>query len=72
MGELGEHKIQTVFFIDRNAEYLQEEVPVYQLEHAPRDVDAVIISLVRNYDAVEKALRDRYQARIYTLRELIE
>jgi hypothetical protein len=45
---------------------------VYQLEHAPRDVDAVIISLVRNYDAVEKALRDRYQARIYTLRELIE
>lgn len=72
MGELGALNIETAFFIDRNADYLQEEVPVYRLEDAPEDVDAVIVSLVKNYDSVVGSLRGKYKAEIYTVRELLK
>lgn len=71
-GELKECNIETTFFIDRNAHYLTEEIPVYRLEEAPKEVDAVIISLVQNYDSVRNELRTKYKTKIYAIREIIE
>lgn len=71
-GELKECCVETLFFIDRNADYLTEEIPVYKLEEAPDHIDAVIISLVRNFDAVRKALKDKYNVGIYTIGEIAE
>lgn len=71
-GELKECNIKTAFFIDRNAHYLTEEIPVYRLEEAPKEVDAVIISLVQNYDSVRNELRTKYKTKIYAIREIIE
>ena len=71
-GELKECKIETAFFIDRNAQYLTEEIPVYQLEEAPIEVDAVIISLVQHYDSVRNELRKKYKTQIYTVQEVLE
>jgi len=71
-GELKECNIETAFFIDRNAHYLTEEIPVYRLEEAPKEVDAVIISLVQNYDSVRNELRTKYKTKIYAIREIIE
>ncbi len=70
-GELKECNIETAFFIDRNAHYLTEEIPVYQLEEAPQEVDAVIISLVQNYDSVRNELRRKYKTKIYTVQEIL-
>ncbi|MEY8322757.1 glycosyltransferase family 2 protein [Lachnospiraceae bacterium 54-11] len=72
MGELKEHYIETAFFIDRNADYLEEVVPVYKLENAPDNIDAIIISLVRNYNPVKKSLKEKYNVSIYTIREIVE
>lgn len=71
-GELKVYNVETAFFIDRNAHYLTEEVPVYQLEEAPEGVDAVIVSLVQNYDSVKNELRRKYKTKIYAVQELIE
>jgi len=71
-GELKEWNIETAFFIDRNAQYLTEEIPVYQLEEAPIEVDAVIISLVQHYDSVRNELRKKYKTQIYTVQEVLE
>ncbi len=71
-GELKECNIETAFFIDRNAHYLTEEIPVYQLEEAPIEVDAVIISLVQHYDSVRNELRKKYKTQIYTVQEVLE
>lgn len=70
-GELKEWNIETAFFIDRNAHYLTEEIPVYQLEEAPKEVDAVMISLVQNYDSVREDLRRKYKAKIYTVQDIL-
>ncbi len=72
LGELEEFGIETVFYIDRNAEYLTEKVPVYKLDDAPVNIDAVIISLVKNYDTVRSALREKYDVKIYTIGEITE
>lgn len=71
-GEFEECHIETVFFIDRNAQYLTEDVPVYQLDEAPVEIDAVIIALVQNYDVVRNELRSKYKTKIYAVQELIE
>ena len=72
MGELKEYQIKTAFFIDRNADYLQEEVPVYKLEDAPDGMDAVLISLVRNYDEVKRSLQKKYHVAVYTMKDILE
>lgn len=72
MGELRELDIETVFFIDRNAEFMTEKIPVYKLEDAPDDIDAVIISLVKNYDAVRSSLEEKYDVKIYTIEKITE
>lgn len=72
LGELQEFGIETVFYIDRNAEYLTEKIPVYKLDDAPDNIDAVIISLVKNYDTVRSALREKYDVKIYTIEEITE
>lgn len=71
MGELKEYHIETAFFIDRNAAYLLEETPVYQLEDAPGDVDAVIISLVENDDLIRNILERKYKAKVYAVKDLV-
>lgn len=71
MGELKESHIETAFFIDKNADYITEEIPVYQLEDAPENIDAVIVSLVQNCDSVVNALKKKYKIGIYTIKELM-
>lgn len=71
-GELKAWNIEIAFFMDRNAQYLTEEIPVYQLEEAPIEVDAVIISLVQHYDSVRNELRKKYKTQIYTVQEVLE
>lgn len=72
LGELAEYNIETAFFIDRNADYLKEEIPVFKLEDAPENIDAVIISLVRNYNPVKNMLEEKYNVGIYTISEIVE
>lgn len=71
MGELKEYHVEPLFFIDRNAAYLTEEIPIYKLEDAPDNIEAVIISMVRNYDSVKKELRKKYKVDIYTIGEIL-
>lgn len=72
MAELEEQHIEVSFFIDRNADYLEERVPVYRLENAPEGIDAVIVSLVQNAESVKGALERKYAFKIYTVTEVIE
>ncbi len=72
MGELKEFGIETIFYIDRNAEYLTEKIPVYKLSAAPANIDAIIISLVKNYDTVRSSLEEKYDVEIFTIDEIAE
>lgn len=59
------------FFIDRNAPFVNEEVPVYQLYDAPLNIDCVIISIISNTDGIRKEIRNKYSIPVLTVREIV-
>ena len=64
--------IKVKFFIDRNAQYLHESIPVYELGDAPVDVDGIIISLITHEDDVVTDLKERYDCPLYTIKHIAE
>lgn len=70
-GELEGSLVEVKFFIDRNADFINEKIPVYTLENAPQGIDIIIISMVHGYEKVIEQLKDKYDIKIITIRELI-
>lgn len=62
--------VEVRYFIDRNAEYLEEEIPVYRPRAGLPAVDAVIISLVEAVEAIRAELIRLSETKIYSLTEL--
>ncbi len=60
------------FFIDRNAQFLHEAIPVYELEDAPDDVDGIIVSLITHEDEVTEMLKEKYSCPIFTIKYIAE
>lgn len=67
---LRENGVEVSCFIDRNAAYLEEEIPVYPPQEGLPKVDLIIISLVEAVEAIGKDLAKLSEARICSLAEL--
>lgn len=63
--------IDVRYFIDINAEYLDEKLPVYSPEDNLMRVDLIIISLVINEESVKKCITEKHGMRVYTILELL-
>lgn len=59
------------YFIDINAEYLKEEIPVYLPEAPLPQVDIIIISLVEEVESIKEKLSRLLQAKICGIMELL-
>lgn len=59
------------YFIDINADYLEEEVPIYKLEQELLEVDVVIISLVDYEDGLREILAKKTGALVYDMNDLL-
>lgn len=68
---LKENGVEVSCFIDRNAAYLEEEIPVYPPQEGLPTVDMIIISLVEAVDAIGEELAQLSEARICSLAELL-
>lgn len=69
---LSKEGICVKYFIDMNAEYLEEEIPVYLPKEPFPNVDMVIIALVESIDSIKKTLSGLLDAKIYGIAELLE
>jgi len=63
-------KIHILYFIDRNAAYLEESVPVYQPDETLPSVDMILISLVEGTERIKEALTVLSKAKVCTVSEL--
>ena len=59
------------YFIDRNAAYLKEEIPVYLPEKGLPAVDLIIISLVEAVETIREELARLSEAGICSVTELL-
>ena len=57
-------------FIDKNAAYLEEEIPVYLPQAGLPTVDLIIISLVESAEMIKEELSRLSEAKICSLTEL--
>ncbi len=69
---LSENGDTQIFFIDRNAEYISTNVPVYKLEDAPNDADTVIIAVNGVINGIKNELSKRYSCKIFSISEALQ
>ena len=68
---LQENGVEVTCFIDRNAAYLEEEIPVYPPQEGLPKVDMIIISLVEAVEAIGEELAQLSEVRICSFAELL-
>ena len=68
---LSNNGIEVRYFIDRNAAYLEEEIPVYQPQKELPPVDVILISLVEGIEEIKKDLRVLTKGRVYSVAEIL-
>lgn len=69
--ELKEDGIEVVYYIDRNAPFLTEEIPVYPLKQGLPAAELVVISLVQYEKEIARDLQSVGMQRIVTIFDLI-
>lgn len=62
---------QVVFYLDRNADYINLEIPAYTIENSPERVGGIIISLFKEAESIKADLKKKYDCPIYTIREIL-
>ncbi len=70
--ELKRNGINVAYFIDRNALYMKEEIPVYSANEKLPQVDAVIITLTQGENEVISMLKKNFCTKYYSISELIK
>lgn len=68
---LKKNGVEVRHFIDKNAAYLEEEIPVYVPQKGLPSVDLIIISLVEAEMAVKRELAGMMKTRICSISELL-
>lgn len=68
---LEEEGFEILFYIDRNAEYMEGEMPIYLLENAPMNIDAIIISVPRIEMILKEKIKQLYDVPIYGVSDVI-
>ncbi len=71
-GLLTHSKVKVVCFIDKNAPFIDEDIPVTTVENVIFDFDAVIISQIENEDKIHKTLREYSDIKCFTIREIVK
>ena len=71
-GILKESSIFVECFIDKNAPFVEEDIPVYKLEDCNVEVDAIIISLIENEDSVASYIKRDRNVAVYKIREIVK
>lgn len=70
--ELDADKFEVSYFIDINAAFLNEQIPVYSPEEELKQVDAVVVSLVQNERKITDLLQEKLSADIWEIADLMK
>lgn len=62
---------QIAFYLDRNADYINLEIPAYTIEDSPKNVGGIIISLFKGAENIKADLKKKFSCPIYTIREFL-
>lgn len=64
--------VQCVYIIDRNAEMINVQTPVYRPEEDLEPVDLIVVSTIHIYDEIYEFLNAKGEYRVMSLKQIIE
>lgn len=64
-------KVEVVCFIDRNADYIEEDIPIHTLQQTVFDFDGILLSQIDREESLENEIRKYSQIRIYRIRNIV-
>ena len=70
-GLLKKSDISVPFYIDRNAAFIDEDIPVFTFEEAPNNVDAVLISNISGEEGIRNILQEKYDCPVFDIRTVV-
>lgn len=65
-------EVDVICFIDRNAEYLEADIPVYALGSFIPQVDLVVIALVDRENRIQKDVSDKLRFPVKGIEEILQ
>lgn len=72
LGELEEEHIKVKYIIDQNISSIMSEIPCYKPDENLPEVDAIIVTAVGAYDAIEEKLLDKVKCPIISLEDILD
>ncbi len=70
-GILDRNGIEVRCFIDRNAEFISRDIPIYTLESLTGDFDGVILSIISGEDMVTEEIRKRISVPVMRIKDIV-
>ena len=64
--------IEVKYFIDRNANRIKKEIPVYSLEDKLPEADGIIITLFEETEKIKNKLRNHFSGKIFILKNWLK
>lgn len=71
IAELAPSGVKVAYVIDRNSDFLEEEIETCPPDQAPGDVDLVIVALVEGEGKIRESLHERHQFLVWGFSELL-
>lgn len=79
VGHLGQHlikelegtKVEILYGIDRRAEDIYAEIPVYSIEEKWENVDVIVVTAITDYLSIKKNIMSKHALPIISLEDII-
>ena len=71
LGELDGTKVQAVYGIDRDAEWIHTRIEVVSMDEPLDEVDAVVVTAVTYFDEIKKNLSEKMDCPIISLEDIL-
>ena len=64
-------ELNVKYFIDRNADRMQKQIPIYTLQDSLPEVDGIMITLVEGVEKAEEEIRNKMRTQIFILKDCV-
>ena len=70
--ELADTKVKVQYIIDRNAKYMDSEIPIYSLEEDLPKVDAIVIAVMNQSDSIAEEIERKCGYSVISIEDVID
>lgn len=71
LGKLKRSNVKVSYLVDQNAQYIEEEIPVYTIDDTLPVVDAIVVTLVEKEETVISRIENVIHTKVFSIKEML-